>query len=72
MDLTIAGVTAYQQAQTAGQVQTAVAAKTLDIARQQGAGALQLLQNAISGNPQGGDAMAAAATGLGGQLDTYA
>ncbi|HET6248872.1 MAG TPA: hypothetical protein VFE47_14340 [Tepidisphaeraceae bacterium] len=71
MDLTIAGVTAYQQAQTASQVQTDVAAKVLNLAREQGASALQLLQNATSG-AQPGDALTAAATGLGGQVDTFA
>jgi hypothetical protein len=72
MDLTPASISAYQQSQLLGQVQIAVAAKTLNIARQQGAAGLQLLQSAGQSEARGGDEMAAAATGLGGALDTYA
>jgi hypothetical protein len=69
MDLSVAGVSAYVQSQTIGQVQTAVDAKVLNIARDQGASAIQLLQGALGGS-QAGDPLTAAATGLGGVLDT--
>ncbi len=72
MDLTAASVSAYQQSQYQGQAQVSVATKVLNIARQEGAAAMQLLQSASSGGTQGGDALTAAATGLGGQLDTLA
>ncbi len=50
MDITTAaGATAFQQAKLANQVQTTVAAKTLDAARQEGASALKLLQSASLG-----------------------
>ena len=48
-----------------------VAAKTMDMERMQGAAAIQLLQAASSGAGKAGDAMVAAATGLGGNLDMY-
>ena len=72
MDLTAASVSAYQQTQIQGQAQLAVAAKVLNIAKQEGAAAIQLLQSAAQGGAQAGDSLAAAATGLGGQLDAYA
>ena len=71
MDLT--GAMSNMQAnKTIGQVQIAVAKKILDNQRQQGAAAIQLLQAATTGMTQAGDQMVAAATGLGGELDTYA
>jgi hypothetical protein len=39
--------------------------------RMQGAAAIQLLQSASAGAGKAGDAMVAAATGLGGAIDTY-
>ena len=72
MDLTAASVSAYQQTQIQGQVQVSVAAKVLNLARQEGAEAIQLLQSASAGGGQAGDSLAAAATGLGASLDTYA
>ena len=69
MDL-VSAFTGMQQANVANQVQYAVAAKSMDVQRMQGAAAIQLLQ-AASGAGKGGDAMVAAATGLGGTLDTY-
>jgi len=69
MDL-VSAFTGMQQANVANQVQYAVAAKSMDVQRMQGAAAIQLLQ-AASGGSKGGDAMVAAATGLGGSLDTY-
>jgi hypothetical protein len=71
MDLT-AAVSNLQASKTIGQVQIAVAKKILDSQRQQGAAALQLLQAATGGVNQAGDQLVAAATGLGGSLDTYA
>jgi hypothetical protein len=57
MDITTAaGATAFQQAKLANEVQTSVAAKTLDAARQSGATALQLLQSASSLNLPAGNA----------------
>jgi hypothetical protein len=70
MDL-VTAFTGMQQAKLASQVQYAVAAKSMDVQRMQGAAAIQLLESASSGASKGGDAMVAAATGLGGSLDTY-
>ena len=56
----------------ASQVQYAVAAKTMDMNRMQGAAAIQLIEAAAAGASQAGDAMVAAATGLGGSLDVFA
>jgi hypothetical protein len=54
MDIsTAAGATAFQQSNLANSVQTTVAAKTLDAARQEGASALQLLQSASLSLPAG-------------------
>jgi hypothetical protein len=69
MDL-VTAFSGMQQAKVANQVQYAVAAKSMDVQRMQGAAAIQLLQAASRGS-KGGDAMVAAATGLGGSLDTY-
>lgn len=71
MDLT-AAFSNLQQSKTIGQVQIAVAKKILDNHKQQGAAALQLLQAATVNANRSGDALVAAATGLGGALDTYA
>lgn len=70
MDL-VTAFTGMKQAQLASQVQYAVAAKTMDMERMQGAAAIQLLQSASAGGSKAGDAMVAAATGLGGAIDTY-
>ena len=70
MDL-VTAFTGMKQAQLASQVQYAVAAKTMDMERMQGAAAIQLLQSASAGASKAGDAMVAAATGLGGAIDTY-
>lgn len=72
MDLSAGAISAYQQGQTLTQVQTTVDAKVLNLARQQGQAALQLLQAATQVGQGPGDALTAAATGLGGQIDTYA
>ena len=70
MELAVA-LTNLQQARTIGDVQIAVAKKMLDVQRADGAAALQLLEAAGETSGDAGDALVAAATGLGGQLDTY-
>ncbi len=60
------------QASTVGSVQMAVARKILDMQQLQGNAAVNLIQAASKSMNASGDAMVAAATGLGGQLDTYA
>jgi len=71
MDL-VNSVVAFKQAELASRVQFAVAGKILDAQKQNGAAALKLLQAASSGISKAGDQMVAAATGLGGAIDTYA
>ena len=71
MDLTGA-ISNLQTNKTMGQIQIAVARRIMDSQRQQGDAALQLLQAATTGVTQAGDQLVAAATGLGGSLDTYA
>jgi hypothetical protein len=71
MDL-VSAITGLQQAKLQSQAQILVAKKILDAQGQQGAGAVQLLQTAEHGIDQAGDALVAAATGLGGQLDIKA
>ena len=71
MDLTSA-ITALDQAQVMGAVQISVARKMLDMEQMQGAAAVKLIQAAGQNVKQAGDALVAAATGLGGQIDTYA
>ncbi|HQY88690.1 MAG TPA: putative motility protein [Tepidisphaeraceae bacterium] len=61
-----------KQAQTASKVQYAVARKMLDNQQMQGAAIVKLINAANTSQVKAGDAMIAAATGLGGQLDTYA
>jgi len=61
-----------QQATVANKIDFAVARKVLDAQNAQGAAALQLLNAATGGAPTDGDALTAAATGLGGQLDVTA
>ena len=70
MDLTSA-LSGLQQSKTLGEVQVQVAKKALDVQRSQGEAAVQLIRAATGGGSQGGDQLVAAATGLGGQVDTY-
>ena len=70
MDL-VSAITGLDQAQAISSVQIAVAKKMLDIDRSQGNAAVRLIQAADKGVSQAGDAMVAAATGLGGNVDTY-
>lgn len=60
---------ALQQSSVMSQVQLGVARKILDQQEMQGAMAVQLIEAA--GKCGSGDPMVAAATGLGGTLDTY-
>ena len=74
MDL-VTLATGLQQAKLTSEVQFAAARKILQQQNQNGAAALQLLEAAGSGVDQGlqaGDPLVAQATGLGGQVDTYA
>ena len=61
-----------QQAKVMGQIQFAVARKVLDMQGDEGTAALELVNAATNGMTKAGDAMVAAATGLGGQMDVYA
>lgn len=70
MDLAI-GLSNLQAAKTMSQVQFAVARKVLDMQQFQGSAAIQLIEAAGKGAAQAGDALVAAATGLGSNLDTY-
>jgi hypothetical protein len=70
MDVTtVSGASAFQQQKLQSNVQTSVAAKTLNIAKDLGAGALQLLQSATQGATA--PAATAGSTDAGG-VDTYA
>lgn len=53
-------------------VQISVARKILDMQQLQGDAAVKLIQAAGQTAGNAGDALVAAATGLGGQVDTYA
>jgi Putative motility protein len=61
-----------KQAETMSRIQVAVAKKVMDVDKMNGAAALKLLDAASQGVAQKGDALVAAATGLGGEIDTYA
>jgi len=61
-----------QQASTMSRLQFAVARKILDAQNAEGDAALKLLNAATNGVSKAGDALVAAATGLGGQLDVTA
>ena len=71
MDLTSA-LSGLQQAQTMSAVQISVARKILDNRQMQGDAAVKLIEAAGRTSTQAGDTLVAAATGLGGQIDTYA
>ncbi len=70
MDLT-AAISGMQQAKTMATVQMRVAKKVLDMQKFEGGAAVQLIEAAGKAGQQAGDAVVAAATGLGGSLDTY-
>jgi len=71
MDLT-AAISGLQQAKTLSAVQMRVAKKVLDMQEFQGNAAVKLIEAAARTGAQAGDELAAAATGLGGSLDTNA
>jgi hypothetical protein len=71
MDLT-SGIVGMKQAEVMGQIQMSVAKKMLDMQKMEGASAVQLIEAAANAGQSAGDSVVAAATGLGGQLDTYA
>lgn len=60
-----------KQAETLSRVKVAVAKKMMDVEKMNGAAALKLLEAASQSSVKAGDALAAAATGLGGSIDTY-
>ena len=70
MDL-VSGIVNFKQAQLASKVQYAVAGKILDQQEQNGAAVLKLLDAASMNSSKAGDSLVAAATGLGGAIDTY-
>jgi hypothetical protein len=70
MDLTSA-ISGLQQAKTISAVQMRVAKKVLDMQEFQGNAAVQLIEAAGNCGAKAGDELAAAATGLGGNVDTY-
>ncbi|HEV7301195.1 MAG TPA: putative motility protein [Tepidisphaeraceae bacterium] len=71
MDLT-AVMSGIQTSKVNSQINIAVAKKMLDVQKQAGANVLQMLQAATTGPAAAGDALVAAATGLGGTIDAYA
>jgi hypothetical protein len=71
MDLTSA-ITGLSTAKTESAVQMKVARKILDNQEMQGAAAIKLINAAGEIANKAGDELVAAATGLGGSLDTYA
>jgi hypothetical protein len=70
MDLTTA-ITNFQQAKVMSGVQMRVARKMLDMQEFEGAAAVKLIEAAGKIQAGAGDRLVAAATGLGGQLDTH-
>lgn len=71
MDLVAAAVN-MRQADVMSQVQMKVARKMLDVQQMQGDAMVKLIEAASGGVGKAGDDLVAAATGLGGQIDTYA
>lgn len=70
MDLAVS-LSNLQQANVMSQVQFKVARKVLDMQQFQGDAAVKLIEAAGNNVSQAGDALVAAATGLGGNVDTY-
>ena len=70
MDLTAAAIH-FQQAKVAAGVQTRVARQVLDMQEFQGAAVVRLIDAAAGVTAQAGDALVAAAIGLGREIDTY-
>jgi hypothetical protein len=61
-----------QRVEMTSRVQYAVARKILNNQQMQGASAVKLIEAAGTATLQAGDALVAAATGLGGKLDIFA
>jgi hypothetical protein len=72
MDEITSSIIGMKQAQLASQIQFRVARKMLDNQEMQGNAAVKLIEAAGQTASKAGDALVAAATGLGGELDTYA
>ncbi len=70
MDLTAAAVN-FQQGRTLAAVQMRVARKAMDVQQLQGDAMVRLIEAAGQTAARAGDALVAAATGLGGSVDTY-
>jgi hypothetical protein len=70
MDLTSA-ISGLQHARTMAAVQMRVARNVLDVQQFQGQAAVQLIEAASETAAKAGDELIAAATGLGGCVDTY-
>lgn len=70
MDL-VSSIAGLQQSAVMSQIQYRVARKILDMQQLQGSAAVELIDAASSNFNRAGDALAAAASGLGGQLDIY-
>ena len=68
----VSGAMDLQAAKTISEVQMRVARKILDNQEMQGAAAIKLIEAASRGVATAGDSLVAAATGLGGTVDTYA
>ena len=64
-------ITDLQHARTVGAVQMRVAKKVMEQQWAEGQSALKLLHAATQDMASAGDALVAAATGLGGHVDTY-
>ena len=67
----VSAITDLQHAKAMSAVQMRVAKKVMEQQWSMGQSALQLLHAATEGLDLAGDSLAAAATGLGGQVDTY-
>ncbi len=70
MDLTSA-ITNFQHARTVSALQIKVARKLLGVQEMQGAAMVKLIEAAGQTAAKAGDALAAAATGLGGLVDVH-
>jgi hypothetical protein len=72
VDPLVSGIINLQQAALSSKIDFAVARKLLDSQAQTGSAALGLMNAATQGVSNAGDALTAAATGLCGQIDTFA
>ena len=70
MDLTTAAIS-FQQGKTMAAVKISVARKIMDMQEFQGAEMVKLIEAAGKTVATSGDALVAAATGLGGEIDAY-